>query len=74
MPNEEWGTRAPVTPQTGKRFYDLNKDPIISPYSVRKCRGMITPKSRMIAADREDGSVQPNPRKATLMNEESLVD
>ena len=32
MPKEEWGTKR-LCPTTGRRFYDLNKDPIISPYS-----------------------------------------
>lgn len=32
MPKEEWGTKR-VCPATGKRFYDLNKDPIVSPYT-----------------------------------------
>ncbi|WP_417241939.1 TIGR02300 family protein [Celeribacter sp.] len=32
MPNEEWGIKR-VCPTTGKRFYDLNKDPIVSPYT-----------------------------------------
>jgi uncharacterized protein (TIGR02300 family) len=32
MPNPEWGTKR-ICPTTGKRFYDLNKTPIISPYS-----------------------------------------
>ena len=32
MPNEEWGTKR-LCPTTGKRFYDLNKNPIISPYT-----------------------------------------
>ncbi len=32
MPKEEWGTKR-VCPETGKRFYDLGKDPIISPYT-----------------------------------------
>ncbi len=32
MPNEEWGVKR-VCPTTGKRFYDLNKDPIVSPYT-----------------------------------------
>ncbi len=32
MPKEEWGTKR-VCPTTGKRFYDLGKDPVISPYS-----------------------------------------
>lgn len=32
MPKEEWGTKR-VCPTTGKRFYDLNRSPVISPYT-----------------------------------------
>ena len=32
MAKEEWGTKR-ICPETGKRFYDLNSDPIISPYT-----------------------------------------
>lgn len=32
MSNPDWGVKR-VCPETGKRFYDLNKDPIISPYT-----------------------------------------
>ncbi|MCY4333209.1 MAG: TIGR02300 family protein [Litoreibacter sp.] len=32
MAKEEWGVKR-VCPTTGKRFYDLNADPIISPYT-----------------------------------------
>ena len=32
MPKEEWGTKR-ICPTTGKRFYDLNKSPIVSPYT-----------------------------------------
>lgn len=32
MPKEEWGTKR-VCPTTGKRFYDLNRNPIVSPYT-----------------------------------------
>ena len=32
MPKEEWGVKR-VCPTTGRRFYDLNKDPIVSPYT-----------------------------------------
>ena len=32
MPKEEWGTKR-LCPTTGKRFYDLNKNPIVSPYT-----------------------------------------
>ena len=32
MPKEEWGTKR-LCPESGKRFYDLNRDPVISPYT-----------------------------------------
>jgi len=52
MPKEEWGTKR-VCPTTGKRFYDLNKDPIVSPYTGEVVV-IDSSKSRMIAADAED--------------------
>ncbi len=54
MPKEEWGVKR-VCPVTGKRFYDLNKDPIVSPYTGEVVE-LATGKSRMIAADREDAA------------------
>jgi len=32
MPKAEWGTKR-TCPTTGKRFYDLNRTPIVSPYT-----------------------------------------
>lgn len=32
MPKEEWGVKR-ICPTTGRRFYDLNKTPMISPYT-----------------------------------------
>ncbi|MDT0681768.1 TIGR02300 family protein [Roseicyclus sp. F158] len=32
MPKEEWGTKR-LCPTTGKRFYDLGRTPVISPYT-----------------------------------------
>ena len=32
MPKEDWGTKR-LCPTTGKRFYDLNKTPVVSPYT-----------------------------------------
>ncbi len=52
MPKEEWGTKR-VCPTTGKRFYDLNANPIVSPYTGEIVERE-TGKTRMIAADAED--------------------
>ena len=54
MPKEEWGVKR-VCPTTGKRFYDLNKDPIVSPYTGEVVEVDIM-KTRMISADSEDMS------------------
>ncbi len=32
MPLAEWGTKR-ICPTTGKRFYDLNRNPVVSPYT-----------------------------------------
>lgn len=52
MPKEEWGVKR-VCPTTGKRFYDLNKNPIVSPYTGEVCE-FDTGKRSLIAADEED--------------------
>ncbi len=54
MPKEEWGTKR-LCPTTGKRFYDLNADPIVSPYTGEVVEVDLS-KSRMIAADAEDAA------------------
>ena len=35
MAKEEWGTKR-ICPDTGKRFYDLNNSPVISPYTGKE--------------------------------------
>jgi uncharacterized protein (TIGR02300 family) len=52
MPKEEWGTKR-VCPETGKRFYDLNATPIISPYTGKEVT-IDTSKTRTMVADAED--------------------
>ena len=52
MPKEEWGTKRQC-PETGKRFYDLNKDPIVSPYTGNVVT-IDTSKTRTMVADAED--------------------
>ncbi|MGR3804397.1 TIGR02300 family protein [Marinibacterium profundimaris] len=54
MPKEEWGVKR-VCPTTGKRFYDMNRNPIVSPYTGEVVE-LDTGKSRMIAADAEDAA------------------
>ncbi|GGG68797.1 hypothetical protein GCM10011415_15060 [Salipiger pallidus] len=66
MPKEEWGTKR-VCPTTGKRFYDLNKDPIVSPYTGEVLQ-LDTGKRTMLVADAADGAK----RKATEEDSEEV--
>ena len=52
MPKEEWGTKR-LCPETGKRFYDLNATPIISPHTGNEVT-VDTSKTRTMVADAED--------------------
>lgn len=54
MPKEEWGTKR-VCPTTGKRFYDLNRDPVVSPYTGEVVN-LETGKRSMIAPDNADAA------------------
>ena len=69
MPKEEWGVKR-VCPTTGKRFYDLNRNPIVSPYTGEVIE-LDTSKTRMIAADAEDMSSKEN--KASELDAEDVV-
>lgn len=71
MPNEEWGTKR-LCPTSGKRFYDLNKDPIVSPYTGEVLE-VDASKSRMIAADAEDAATT-KAKKAEAAEEEDILD
>jgi len=68
MPKDEWGKKR-ICPTTGKRFYDLNKSPIVSPYS-----GLIvtldTAKSRTMVADAEDAQTK---KLKPIEDEEDLL-
>lgn len=53
MPKEEWGTKR-VCPTTGKRFYDLNKTPVVSPYTGEVVNLDTARQSRVMIADKAD--------------------
>ena len=70
MPKEEWGTKR-LCPTTGKRFYDLNASPIVSPYTGEVVEVDLS-KSRMIAADAEDAASAKAKKAET--EEETVLD
>ncbi len=55
MPKEEWGTKR-VCPATGKRFYDLNKDPVVSPYTGEVVNLETGKGKRSLVADKSDAA------------------
>ncbi len=70
MPKEEWGVKR-LCPTTGQRFYDLNKNPIISPYTGEVVE-LDTGKSRSIKADAEDAETKK--MKAANADDDSVLD
>ena len=56
MPKEEWGKKR-VCPTTGKRFYDLNRTPIVSPYTGQVV-SIEVGRSRTMVADAEDAQTK----------------
>lgn len=69
MPKEEWGVKR-ICPTTGKRFYDLNKDPIVSPYTGEVVE-LHSGKSRSITADAEDAETK---KLKTVEVDEEILD
>ena len=57
MPKEEWGTKR-LCPTTGKRFYDLKKNPIVSPYTGEVVNLDTGKGSRTLVADKSDKSAK----------------
>lgn len=68
MPKEEWGTKR-LCPETGKRFYDLNATPIVSPYTGNEVT-VDTSKTRTMVADAEDAQ---NKKMKETSEEDDLV-
>ena len=73
MPKEEWGVKR-VCPTTGKRFYDLGRDPVVSPYS-----GEVVPvdggtKTRVLVADKADADAKKPDDDLLLDDEEDVLE
>ncbi|MEP2145394.1 MAG: TIGR02300 family protein [Paracoccaceae bacterium] len=72
MPKEEWGTKR-LCPTTGKRFYDMNRSPIVSPYTGAVVEVDST-QTRMIAADAEDAVTAKAKAETASDDEDQVVD
>ncbi len=69
MPNEEWGVKR-ICPTTGKRFYDLGRDPVVSPYTGETVEVNTGNKSRVMVADKEDAA---NASKDDVVDADDVV-
>lgn len=58
MPKEEWGVKR-VCPTTGKRFYDMGRSPVVSPYTGEAVEIDTGKGSRTLVADKADKSAKP---------------
>ena len=70
MPKEEWGVKR-VCPTTGKRFYDLNRSPIISPYTGEEV--VIETPGRKIGTDATSDKAKPA-TAAPAAGDDNLID
>ncbi|WP_116085898.1 TIGR02300 family protein [Tropicimonas sp. IMCC34011] len=68
MPKEEWGTKR-LCPTTGKRFYDLGRTPVISPYTGEAVN-LDTGKAKAIAKE----SKAPAKKDDDLIEDETPID
>lgn len=70
MPKLEWGVKR-VCPVTGRRFYDLNADPIVSPYTGQVVTLDAGKASRVMVADKADKA---SAAKDLLDDDEDVLD
>ena len=66
MAKSELGTKR-ICPETGRKFYDLNKDPVISPYT-----GKVVPVELPTSRSRPE-QAQPAPARPVVVPEEVAV-
>ena len=73
MPKEEWGVKR-VCPVTGKRFYDLNRTPIVSPYTGETVQ-IDSSAGKTLAGPAVSASAKSKPKvKEAVADDDILVD
>lgn len=75
MPKEEWGVKR-VCPKTGKRFYDMNRSPVISPYTGEVVSIDTGTRTRVLVADKSDDEAKIKTSDGLLIedNDDTLDD
>ena len=72
MAKEEWGTKR-VCPTTGKRFYDLGRTPIVSPYTGDVVEIDTGSRTRSISADKSTAKDKSKAKPETEADDETVV-
>lgn len=70
MPKEEWGVKR-ICPTTGKRFYDLNRNPIVSPYTGEVVTLETTKAGRSLLAEKP--SAASAAKASSVLDDDDLV-
>lgn len=75
MAKEEWGVKR-TCPETGKRFYDLNKDPVTSPYTGTEypLSHFTSDKSKGSMSHKEDQSALKKAKDAEAASDVDVLD
>jgi len=69
LPKEDWGVKR-ICPTSGQRFYDLNKKPIISPYTGETVTLDANTRTRVAVAEKPEVKAE----EAAEPEEELLLD
>ena len=72
MSKQEWGVKR-VCPTTGKRFYDLNRSPVVSPYTGEVVNLETARHSRVLISDKPERKA-PDEDELLLEEEEEVED
>ena len=73
MPKEEWGVKR-LCPTTGKRFYDMNRDPIVSPYTGDVVTIDTGNKSRLLNKEPKAPVKDDKPAASTLVEDDAVLE
>lgn len=68
MTNPDWGVKR-ICPETGNKFYDLNKSPIISPYTGKT----VVIEAQERRADEANAAIKAKAKKAAENDDEELL-
>jgi len=68
MTNPDWGVKR-ICPETGNKFYDLNKSPIISPYTGKT----VVIEAQERRADEANAAMKAKAKKAAEEDDDELL-